>query len=536
MIQPTLLLGLPAPLRLDRIEITHQTLIMSLAVETVEAACPLCQHLSHRVHSHYTRTLADLPCAAKALRLLVLVRRFFCENKACARKIFAERLPELTSVYARQTTRCKERLTELGFALGGKAAAALSPQLGLQSSRMTILRMLRQTPDAAVPTPQMLGVDEFALRRGKNYGTILVNLENGTPVDLLPDRQAATLETWLKQHPGVLLISRDRAGEFARGAKKGAPEALQTADRFHVLRNLAEVVEKVLGKHRQALKTIHLVTKPATSPSPLLRHPRPDRERRKQQARAKLVERYEAVQRLVKQGLSHRAIARQLHMHRESVIRYARAETFPEQAERPARPGILAPYETYLRTRWVEGERNAVGLFREVTARGYSGSRMTIERFLLGLRRMEHQGIEVSQMATSVELTPRRAVGLMLRNTIDLTNEERMALGQVCQIHPNVHRLNALFQQFAQMLRDRRGEELDQWLHAAFYSGIPELRAFVSKLRQDQQAVQTGLVLKWNNGVVEGHVNRLKFLKRSMYGRANFDLLRLRVLHHRKCA
>ena len=226
----------------------------------------------------------------------------------------------------------------------------------------------------------MLGVDEFALHRGKKYGTILINLEDGTPVDLLPDHQAATLKTWLKQHPEVQLISRDRAGEFARGAKEGAPEGLQTADRFHVLRNLAEVVEKVLGKHRQALKTIHVVTTPALSPSSLLRHLRPDRERRKQQARAKLVERYEAVQRLVKQGFSHREISRQLHLHRESVIRYARAETFPERGERPTHPGILAPYETYLRARWREGERNAVGLFREVTAGGYTGSRMTIER------------------------------------------------------------------------------------------------------------------------------------------------------------
>ncbi|HET8911592.1 MAG TPA: transposase [Ktedonobacteraceae bacterium] len=161
---------------------------------------------------------------------------------------------------------------------------------------------------------------------------------------------------------------------------------------------------------------------------------------------------------------------------------------------------------------------------------------MTIERFLLGLRRMEQQGSEVSQAATSVELTPRRAVGLMLRRALDLTDEERTALRQVCQIHAQVKCLNTLFQQFAQMLRDRRGEELDQWLHAAFHAGIPELRAFVKKLRQDQQAVQAGSVLKWNNGMVEGHVNRLKFLKRSMYGRANFDLLRLRVLHHRKCA
>ena len=202
-------------------------------------------------------------------------------------KIFAERLPDLTAVYARRTTRCTQTLTELGFTLGGKAAASLSSSLGLPCSRMTILRILRRTPAPVVETPIALGVDEWAYRRGKKYGTILINLQNGLPVDLLPDRQAATLATWLKNHPGVQLMSRDRAGEFARGAREGAPEALQTADRFHVLRNLAEVVEKVLGKHRQALKMIHLVANPTAAPSPLLRHLRPDRERRKQQARAR---------------------------------------------------------------------------------------------------------------------------------------------------------------------------------------------------------------------------------------------------------
>lgn len=284
MIQPSLLLGLPTHFRLEQIEMTPSLLILSLAVETTDAACPLCQQPSHRVHSHYTRTLADLPCAAKALRLLVLVRRFFCENEACSRKIFAERLPALTSVYARRTTRRKERLAELGFVLGGKAAAALSAQLGLESSRMTILRILRNEPVPAPQTPQILGVDEFAYRRGKSYGTILIDLENGTPVDLLPDRQAVTLEMWLKNHPGVQLISRDCAGEFARGAKQGAPAALQTADRFHVLRNLTETMERVLGQHRKALKQIHLVKTPAAPPSMLLRHHRPDRERKKQHA------------------------------------------------------------------------------------------------------------------------------------------------------------------------------------------------------------------------------------------------------------
>jgi transposase len=195
MTQPTLLLDLPAHLRLDQIEITPQMLLLSLAAERIEAPCPLCQQTSHRVHSHYTRTLQDLSCGGKALRLLVVVRRFFCENAACARKIFAERFPDLTSVYARRTTRCMEVLSEVGFALGGKAGAAMSAFLGLPSNRMTILRILRRMPAPVVQTPQMLGVDEWAYRRGHRYGTILVNLETGKPIDLLPDHQATTFET-----------------------------------------------------------------------------------------------------------------------------------------------------------------------------------------------------------------------------------------------------------------------------------------------------------------------------------------------------
>jgi len=276
---------------------------------------------------------------------------------------------------------------------------------------MTILRLLRRTPNPVQPALRLLGVDEFAYRRGKTYGTILVDLERGTPVDLLPDRRAATFAAWLKTHPGILLVSRDRAGEFAQGATQGAPKAMQIADRFHVLRNLAEAVERLLQQHRRMLQQIHLVRTPPSPPSVLLRHLRPDRQRRKQLARAALVERYEAVQRLIKQGLSHRAIARQLHMHRESVLRYAKVERFPERPEQPVKPGILAPYETYLRARWREGARNGVGLWRELVAQGYSGSRMTVERFLLGLFAMEQQGMDISTAAPTTAMTPRRAVG-----------------------------------------------------------------------------------------------------------------------------
>jgi transposase len=466
----------------------------------------------------------------------VQVRRFFCENPECIRKIFAEQLPDLTSVYARRTTRATSALSEIGFALGGKAGSALSAFLGVPSNRMTILRILRRMPAPVAPTPQMLGVDEWASRRGYRYGTILVNLETGKPVDLLPDHQATTFETWLKEHPGVQLISRDRAGEFARGAMLGAPDAIQSAERFHVVRNLAEMIGRVLQAHRLALKAIHLLTKNADKPSPLLRHLRPDRERKRQQAQAVVQERYEAVQQWIKQGLSHCAISRRLHLHRDSVIRYARAETAPSRPSRPVHPGILAAHEAYLKTRFLAGERNGVGLFREIAARGYTGSRMTVERFLLGLRAMEQQGMEITSSATTQEMTPNRAVGLMLRRT-DLTPEEKMTLQQICHIHPDVASLNTSLQHFLSMVRHLRGEELEHWLQNAFQSNIPEMIAFAKKLRQDQAAVQVGLTLQWNNGVVEGNVARLKLIKRSMYGRANFDLLRLRVLHHhRKCA
>jgi transposase len=535
-LQPTLLLDLPSSMRLERIEIAEQALVLSLSLDTPEAACPLCQQTASRVHSHYVRMLQDQPCVGKTLRLLVQVRRFFCENPECTRKIFAERLPDLTSVYARRTTRATSALSEIGFALGGKAGAAMSAFIGLPSNRMTILRIVRRMPAPIAPTPQMLGVDEWAYRRGHRYGTILVNLETGKPVDLLSDHQATTFETWLKEHPGVRLISRDRAGEFARGATLGAPDAIQSADRFHVVRNLAEMAERVLQAHRPALKAIHLLSKNADKPSPLLRHQRPDRERKKQHVQAGVQQRYEAVQQLIKQGLSHSAISRQLHLHRDSVIRYARAETAPSRPSRPARPGVLAAHEAYLKTRFLAGERNGVGLYREIVARGYTGSRMTVERFLLGLRAMEQQGIEITASTTTQEMTPSRAVGLMLRRSTDLTPEEEITLQQICQVHPQVAYLNASLQHFLSMVRRLRGEDLEQWLQNALQSRIPEMIAFAQKLRQDQAAVHVGLTLQWNNGVVEGNVNRLKLIKRSMYGRANFDLLRLRVLHHRKCA
>jgi len=529
----SLLFDLPG-MSVDQVEVDAQIITIEAHVEASEAACPLCQTMTERVHSHYTRTLHDVPCGMKALRLVVQVRRFFCDQATCPRRIFAERLPALTQVKARATTRFMRGLAEVGYALGGRAGARLGAVHGWRQSRSTILRTLRRLPKPQRATPRLLGVDDWAFRRRSIYGTLLLDLETHEPVDLLPDRTAETLTAWLLAHPGVQLISRDRAGEYAQGASKGAPEAIQVADRFHLTKNLSEVVERILSHHRQALRQIRFV--PASSPSaaPLaVRYLRPDRKRRKQEVLVARQERADQIRLLLAQGMTQLAIARRLHLNRKTVACYATTPNL-SVVSHPARAGILAPFTRSLAARWLAGERNGVGLYRDLVAQGYTGSRMTVERFLLGLRDLEKQGQLPATLAVLVELTPHRAVGLLLKRAEERTEEETRALLQLDQLHPDVARTRQLMQQFLQMVRERRGEELDAWLETAMSSGIPEWRAFVRKLRQDHAAVQAGLTLKWNNGPVEGHINRLKFVKRSMYGRANFDLLRLRVLHHRK--
>jgi transposase len=509
--------------------VTHE-ITATVATKAVEALCPLCQQPSKRVHSRYRRQWADLPCCGQSVRWIVEARRFRCQNLGCARKIFCERLPACAPAYARRTVRATQVLIPIAFALGGRAGAKLVKDLNMLMSHDTLLRLIRRQADPSTQPVRILGVDDWSYRRGKRYGTLLVNLETRRPIDVLPDRTAATLAGWLANHPEILIISRDRGGEYALGARQGAPQAVQVADRFHVIRNLAEALERGFHRHRQALKQIRVPVTDLRATPLTVRYARPDRERRKGQAREQLVERYEAVQRLVKQGVSHLEIARRLHLHRESVIRYARAESFPEKPPRSLRPGILTPYEPYLRARYQEGYRNELGLWREITAQGFAGTRMTVVRFVLGLRQLEQQGMTPPPTSQTTELTPRRLVGLLLQHQKDLTQQEVQALAQARQLHPDLERAASLFHLFLQMVRQRRGEELDGWLHAAFHSGIPELRSFVVKLRQDQEAVQAGFIFSWSNGIVEGHVHRLKYFKRQMYGRANFDLLRQRVL------
>jgi len=541
-----LLFALPARLQVDDVLIESEILTLVLASSQEYASCPGCASISSRVHSHYRRTLADLPCQGRAVQLWLTVRRFFCVNPTCSRKTFAEQMPDVAPAYARRTLRQKKTLCEIAFALGGRPGARLACFLGLPISFWTLLRLLRQTPAAPVSTPSVLGVDDFAWRKGDRYGTTLVDLQAHRPIDLLPDREASTLRVWLSEHSGVEVISRDRAGAYADGAKQGAPDAVQVADRYHLVANLRETLQRLLDRKRSCLPFLEVSQSTSTSEAPLeipseepeeaLPITRADAIR--QERRGKRYERYQEVLTLHQQGIGVRAITRQVGISRNTVRRYLHAETFPEQGLRRKRQSRLDPYLPYLCERWEARCQNAAQLYRELKDRGYRGSHTLLRALLSDWRAnspttaRRTRGTKRRAPAPAARrLSSRQASFLFVKQHDTLTPTQQHALEHICQASDEMKQTYELSQQFVSMLRKRQGEHLDGWLEHVREYGPRELAGFASGIRRDYLAVRAGISRDESNGQVEGQITRLKLIKRQMYGRAKFDLLRLRVLH-----
>ncbi len=537
-----------AGLRVEHLAASADGIAITLRSSAPAAPCPLCQHPSAKRHSQYTRRMADLPWSGVGVVLHVHTRKFFCLNKECARRVFCERLPALVPAYGRRTHPLQAWLRRVGFALGGQPGARLSQAQSIPTGRTSLLQLVCTTPLPAVPTPRVLGVDDWSWKRGRSYGTLLVDLERRRAVDLLPTRTADAFAQWLTAHPGVEIISRDRAGAYAEGGRRGAPAAMQVADRFHLVMNLRTAVQEMVGRHHAGLRQAQQTVLPppesesaTLSPAPPPRAPSLTREQqRSQDRRARRKARYEEILALQEEGHSLRAIAALLDIGRQTVRRFVRADSFPERQARTPRLPKCAPYEAYLRARWDAGCQEAATLWREIRALGYTGSESGLRQYLRRWRtapgRPGPRGPRVVALCPPAPppqrtFSVRQTTWLLLRDPSELDTEEAAFLRRLCALCPTIATTLLLAQEFRRMVRTRDHAALAPWLEQAEASAVPELCALATSLRTDCSAVDAALLTEWSNGQLEGGVNKLKTLKRQMYGRAGFGLLRQRLLN-----
>lgn len=528
------LLRLPAELQLLNGTVLEAAVGVEVCSQRLTSPCPRCSCLSERVHSYYTRTLADVPCAGRPLRITLRVRKFRCLDRSCPQHVFTERLPDYVRPWARKTIRLVEQMTSLGMAAGGRGTETVAPALGMRVSDQTVLRLLARCHDPTAAPVCVLGVDDFAFRRGRAYGTILLDLERRRVVDLLPDRSQLTFALWLQQRPEVRLISRDRGGDYAAGATLGAPQAEQIADRFHLLQNAGEVLERCLTRHHAVLAQAARASAPADA-APRTTKRTPAEARRKQERRGPRQATYERVVRLHQQGVSSVQIAKQVGLARGTVLKYLRAACFPEMATHP-RPRQIDPYLPYLRERWNAGEHNARALWREIRAQGYGAGEDQVRRVVNAWRVDPHNHGNQPSIAAGpakeevTAYSARKTRWLLWKPTADLTDSQARYITALTGLCPQIADVQTLLETFRAIVSERQIDQLDPWLEQCAHSGISELVGFAQGLRRDYGAVKAALRYEWSQGPVEGHVNRLKTIKRQMYGRAGFALLRRRVL------
>jgi transposase len=467
--------------------------------------CPRCGGLTSLVHGYYVRTLADVPADGRPVVVHVRVRRMRCPDLDCPVQTFREQVPGVLDRYQRRTARLTGQAGEVTRRLAGRAGSALATALGIPLSRDAALRVLLSLPLPEVPVPRVLGIDDFALRRGHVYATILIDAETGQRVDVLPGRTADVVEAWLRGHPGVEVACRDGSGAYGEAIRRALPAAIQSGDRWHLWHSLGEAVLKEVAAHSSCWA--------AAGP------PRADG----LQART-TAERWQQIHDLLDKGTGLLECSRRLSLSLNTVKRYARAAEPDRMIRAPRYQATLVdPYREHLRARRAAEPGVAVHqLLAEIRQMGYPGSMNLLYRYITQGR------VE----ADRPHLSPRRVTRLLLTRPASLTGDQQALLNALISACPQMTALAALIRGFAGLLTPDAANagRLRDWIQQAHAADLPYLHSFTRGLDLDNAAATAAVTLPFHNGRTEGVNTKTKMIKRQMYGRAGFELLRHRIL------
>ena len=535
---PTFLLPAELPLADCTISIVGESLIIQACSCQSGSICPICGCVSDRRHSKYIRALVDLPSSGYDVKVLILSGKYFCDNAACSRKVFTERFKQEISPYCRRFNRCKELLSNLALELGGNKGAAISRLARLPASPSTMLRIIKRQ-DLPIPkvTSGIIGIDDWAFKKGNTYGTIVVDLQQNKVVDLLPDRESATICQWLKEHQEVEVISRDRGGPYSKGAQEGAPQAIQVADRFHLLMNLGDATKRMfqsMGKQLRELFTLY--HKADTSAEPVSATEDEVREEEDTETipietintNIELQLRFNKVKELLAQGYTIRAISKSLHMARVTIRKYIGMDFLPQK--KGSRSTNFESFRLFLLHETNRGKLYTE-LYAAILSEGFNGG---YSQFCNNMNKLlkNHKIIPASCKIDPVAMrtwSPRKLSIMIQMDKNNLNTEDQKFLELLYDKHPVIKETEQLISRFKNLFQIKEEGTLSTWLNDVEKS-TSVLKRFAKGIQSDFQAVNNAVITQYSNGQVEGQINRLKNIKRRMYGRAGFELLRRMVI------
>ena len=525
------LLQLPCGWRCSRQIISSDGITLHLHGKRKTAQCPECFKRSDSVHSCRRRRIQHLPCSGQTLWLVFSVRHWYCRNPACSRKIFAESLAPFAGSHQQSSQALQNLQRQLGLIAGGEAGKRAATAAGLRCSADTLLRRVINTPETKQSGAPHVGIDEWAWHRGHCCGMLIVNLDTHRPLVLLPGRDQRTLATWFRKYPEIQVVSRDRSGVYATAAREGAPQARQVADRWHLLKNIGDEPERMMYRHMPLIRLVVRELSLKKSPEPEISVPVASLrrlERLKQHIRKKRHQRWTEVMALHNKGCSFREISRITGLSRVTVSRWVGSGTFPEMSTRPPKRGLLDPWREWLKEQRECGNYNSGRIWREMVARGVTGSETIVRDAVAKWRKGW-----IPPVTTAARLPSVSRVSRWLMPWRIIRGEENYAfrfISLMCEKEPELKIAQQLALEFYRILKTQNKSQLSSWFTRVHESGSAELRCVAAGMEADAAAICEAISSRWSTGVVEGHVNRLKVLIRQMYGRAGLELLRRRVM------